>query len=55
MADRLHALIKARTPALTPKTWYGLPAYAKDGTVLCFFQSAEVQTGTSRHWHITRR
>ena len=40
MAERLHALIKASAPALTPKTWYGMPAYAKDGKVVCFFQSA---------------
>jgi uncharacterized protein YdhG (YjbR/CyaY superfamily) len=41
MAERLHAIIKASAPALTPKTWYGMPAYAKDGKVLCFFQSAQ--------------
>jgi uncharacterized protein YdhG (YjbR/CyaY superfamily) len=41
MAKRLHALIKASAPALSPKTWYGMPAYAKDGKVVCFFQSAE--------------
>ena len=41
MAKRLHALIKASAPALTPKTWYGMPAYAKDGKVVCFFQSAQ--------------
>jgi uncharacterized protein YdhG (YjbR/CyaY superfamily) len=40
MAERLHALIKASAPELTPRTWYGMPAYAKDGKVLCFFQSA---------------
>ena len=40
MAKRLHALIKASAPALSPKTWYGMPAYAKDGKVVCFFQSA---------------
>jgi uncharacterized protein YdhG (YjbR/CyaY superfamily) len=40
MAERLHALIKARAPALSPRTWYGMPAYAKDGNVICFFQSA---------------
>jgi uncharacterized protein YdhG (YjbR/CyaY superfamily) len=40
MAKRLHALIKASAPALTPKTWYGMPAYAKDGKVVCFFKSA---------------
>jgi hypothetical protein len=41
MAERLHALIKASAPALSPRTWYGMPAYAKDGKVLCFFQSAQ--------------
>ena len=41
MAERLHAIIKASAPALSPKTWYGMPAYAKDGTVVCFFQAAQ--------------
>src|SRR5436309_8699347 len=41
MAERLHAIIKASAPALSPKTWYGMPAYAKDGNVVCFFQSAQ--------------
>jgi hypothetical protein len=41
MATRLHALIKASAPALSPKTWYGMPAYARDGKVVCFFQSAQ--------------
>ncbi|TME46393.1 MAG: DUF1801 domain-containing protein [Chloroflexi bacterium] len=41
MAKRLHAIIKASAPALSPRTWYGMPAYAKDGNVLCFFQSAQ--------------
>ncbi len=41
MAERLHAIIKASAPALSPKTWYGMPAYAKDSQVVCFFQSAE--------------
>jgi uncharacterized protein YdhG (YjbR/CyaY superfamily) len=40
MAKRLHAIIKASAPVLSPKTWYGMPAYAKDGKVVCFFQSA---------------
>jgi uncharacterized protein YdhG (YjbR/CyaY superfamily) len=40
MAERLHEIIKASAPALSPKTWYGMPAYAKDGKVVCFFQSA---------------
>ena len=41
MAERLHAIIKASAPELTPKTWYGMPAYARDGKVVCFFQSAQ--------------
>ncbi len=41
MAEQLHALIKAVAPALLPRTWYGMPAYAKDGHVVCFFQSAQ--------------
>jgi hypothetical protein len=41
LAERLHALIKASAPALSPRTWYGMPAYAKDGHVVCFFQSAQ--------------
>jgi uncharacterized protein YdhG (YjbR/CyaY superfamily) len=41
MAERLHAVIKASVPALSPKTWYGMPAYAKDGKVVCFFQAAQ--------------
>src|SRR5918992_2944868 len=41
MADRIHAIIKASAPELSPKTWYGMPAYAKDGKVVCFFQSAQ--------------
>jgi len=40
MAERFHALVKASAPSLTPRTWYGMPAYAKDGKVVCFFQSA---------------
>ncbi len=40
IAERLHAVIKANAPELTPKLWYGMPAYARDGKVLCFFQSA---------------
>jgi uncharacterized protein YdhG (YjbR/CyaY superfamily) len=40
LAERLHALIKTGAPALTPKLWYGMPAYARDGKVVCFFQSA---------------
>ncbi len=41
MAKRVHAIVKASAPALSPKTWYGMPAYAKDGKVVCFFQSAQ--------------
>jgi uncharacterized protein YdhG (YjbR/CyaY superfamily) len=41
MATRIHAIVTASAPALTPKTWYGMPAYAKDGKIVCFFQSAD--------------
>ena len=41
MAERVHAIIKASAPVLSPKTWYGMPAYAKDGNVVCYFQSAQ--------------
>ncbi len=41
LAERLHAIIKTNAPSLSPKTWYGMPAYAKDGNVVCFFQSAQ--------------
>jgi uncharacterized protein YdhG (YjbR/CyaY superfamily) len=41
LAERLHAIIKASAPSLSPKTWYGMPAYAKDGKVVCFFQAAD--------------
>ncbi len=41
LAERLHAIIKASAPDLSPKTWYGMPAYAKEGKVVCFFQSAD--------------
>ncbi|MBE0601183.1 MAG: DUF1801 domain-containing protein [Firmicutes bacterium] len=41
MAERLHEIIKASAPTLWPKTWYGMPAYARDGKVVCFFQSAQ--------------
>jgi uncharacterized protein YdhG (YjbR/CyaY superfamily) len=41
MAEKLHALIKASAPTLSPKTWYGMPAYAKDGKIVCFFKSAQ--------------
>jgi uncharacterized protein YdhG (YjbR/CyaY superfamily) len=40
MAERIHAIVKAVAPDLSPRTWYGMPAYAKDGNVICFFQSA---------------
>ena len=40
LAERLHAIVTASAPALSPKTWYGMPAYARDGEVVCFFQSA---------------
>jgi len=41
MAERLHAIVKASAPDLSPKTWYGMPAYARDGKVVCYFQSAD--------------
>ena len=41
MGERLHVIIKASAPALSPRLWYGMPAYAKDGNVVCFFQSAQ--------------
>lgn len=41
MAERIHAIVKASAPALAPKTWYGMPAYAKGGKVVCFFQAAD--------------
>jgi uncharacterized protein YdhG (YjbR/CyaY superfamily) len=41
MAERLHEIVKSSAPDLSPKTWYGMPAYARDGKVVCFFQSAE--------------
>ena len=41
LGERLHAIIKASAPALSPRLWYGMPAYAKDGKVVCFFQSGE--------------
>ena len=40
MAERIHAIVQASAPDLTPRTWYGMPAYAKDGSVICFFKSA---------------
>jgi len=41
MAERIHAIVTSTAPALMPKTWYGMPAYARDGKVVCFFKSAE--------------
>jgi uncharacterized protein YdhG (YjbR/CyaY superfamily) len=41
MAEKIHAIIKASAPDLTPRTWYGMPAYAKDGTIVCHFQAAQ--------------
>ena len=41
MAERVHAIVKASAPTLSPKTWYGMPAYAKDGRIVCFFKSAD--------------
>ncbi|MEV5836789.1 DUF1801 domain-containing protein [Nocardia sp. NPDC052112] len=41
MAERIHAIVKANAPELSPKLWYGMPSYARDGKVVCFFQTAE--------------
>ncbi len=41
MAERIHAIVKASAPDLSPKTWYGMPAYAREGKVICFFQAAD--------------
>src|SRR5919106_159287 len=41
LAERIHAIVRASAPALSPKTWYGMPAYAKDGKIVCFFTSAQ--------------
>ena len=41
MAERIHAIVKASAPDISPKTWYGMPAYAKDGKVICFFKAAD--------------
>jgi uncharacterized protein YdhG (YjbR/CyaY superfamily) len=41
MAERIHAVVKATAPELAPRTWYGMPAYAKDGKIVCFFQAAD--------------
>jgi uncharacterized protein YdhG (YjbR/CyaY superfamily) len=41
MAERVHAIVMAAAPSLVPRTWYGMPAYAKDGAVVCFFQSGQ--------------
>jgi len=41
LAERIHAIVKKSAPTLSPKTWYGMPAYAKDGKIVCFFQSAD--------------
>ncbi len=48
IGERLHAIIRASVPALSPKLWYGMPAYAKDGKVICFFQSARKYTRNGR-------
>ena len=56
MAERLHAIIKASAPALSPRTWYGMPAYARDGKVVCFFDSARKVKTRMRRWsRATRR
>ena len=55
MAERLHAIVKASAPDLTPKTWYGMPAYAKDGKVVCFFQTARQVQGAVRDARLQRQ
>ena len=55
MAERLHAIIKASAPDLSPKTWYGMPAYAKDGKVVCFFKSARQVQVEVRDVRLQRR
>jgi hypothetical protein len=56
MAERLHAVIMANAPDLSPKLWYGMPAYAKDGKVVCFFQAAQkLRRGTQLSASATRR
>ncbi|HEX3213965.1 MAG TPA: DUF1801 domain-containing protein, partial [Actinomycetota bacterium] len=49
MAERLHAIITASAPSLSPKTWYGMPAYAQDGKVVCYFTPASKFNSRSRH------
>jgi uncharacterized protein YdhG (YjbR/CyaY superfamily) len=48
IGERLHAIIRASAPALSPKLWYGMPAYAKDGKVICFFRESHTRPGTGR-------
>jgi hypothetical protein len=56
MGERLHQIIKASAPGLSPKLWYGMPAYAKDGKVVCFFQAQRSSTPGTRRWaSATRR
>ena len=55
MAERLHAIIKASAPALSPKTWYGMPAYARDGKIVCFFQTAQKFNTQIRDVRLQRR
>ena len=56
IAERLHAIVRAAAPELSPRTWYGMPAYAKDGKVVCFFQSARSsRRGTRRSASAMRR
>ncbi len=56
MATRLHAIVKASAPALSPRTWYGMPAYAKDGNVVCFFKArTRSRRDTRRSASATRR
>lgn len=55
IAERIHALVLANAPGLTAKTWYGMPAYARDGNVICFFQPASKFGARLRHLRVQRR
>ena len=53
LAERIHAIVKASAPALSPRTWYGMPAYIKDGNVVCFFQSTRRSASATRRTSTT--
>jgi hypothetical protein len=55
MAERVHAIVMKAAPGLAPRTWYGMPAYAKDGKVVCFFQGAAKFQGAVRHDRLQRQ